>query len=350
MRKWLIIQFKQIGDVILTTHLPREIKKLFPNAEIDFLTFDMNRPLLTHNQNINNVISVTDNGSITDTISSVYKIRKNRYDVIIDTQNTPRSIYYVIFSGAKYKVGYDKSSRKSCYSTIVSGSAPYAGLIKLNMLQPFDESFDLAKYDCRPEVFFTDSDMHSMTEKVESVGLDITKPFVTISPTHKKDTRRWRFSHFMDTACWIANEYGLQVLLTYGPGEKDYIDDNLNDYKEDVAVSDKIIVAPQFSMTEFAALLSKASVHIGNDSAPHHLAVSQKTPTFIIVGSTSAGWIHPDKIHTYINLGMDCQPCGKSTCRISEEIPCLKDLTFDMIKCDLEKFLTDNKMELANAE
>ncbi|PLX66162.1 MAG: hypothetical protein C0603_12160 [Denitrovibrio sp.] len=346
MHKWLIIQFKQIGDVVLTTHLPREIKTLFPNAEIDFLTFEINQQLLSNNPNINNVYTVSSNGGITETISSVWNIRRNKYDVIIDTQNTPRSLYHVIFSRAKYKVGYDKSSRQSFYNNIVSSSAVYAGQIKLNMLKPFDPNFDLSNYDCRPEVFYKESDTQSMRDKVKSVGLDITKPFITISPTHKRDTRRWKFEYFMDTACWLTKTYSFQILLTYGPGEKEYIDNNLNKYKENVDLSDNIIVAPEFSMVEFAAVLSAASMHIGNDSAPHHLAVSQKTPTFIIIGSTSTGWIHPDKIHTSVNLGIDCQPCGRSICNISEDIPCMNDLTFEIIKKDLENFIEDNSINI----
>jgi len=339
MKKWLIIQFKQIGDVILTTNLPREIRTIYPNVQVDFLTFAVNKPLLINNPNIKDVYTVSPNGGIKETLLSVLKIRKNKYDVILDTQNTPRSMYYVIFGGAKNTVGYEKSSRKSTYKTIVSGDGSYAGLIKLNMLQPFDTDFSQEKYNCRSEVFFTASDSVSAVSKVAEAGLDMSKSFVTMSPTHKKDTRRWKINHFLDTANWLAKEKDLQVLLTYGPGEKDYITENMKNYSG--VIDEKIILAPDMTMLEFAAILSQARMHIGNDSAPHHLAVSQKTPTFIIIGSTAKGWIHPDKIHTYVNLGMDCQPCRSSKCKISEDIPCLKDLTFEMIRPQLEQFIKD---------
>ena len=340
MKKWLIIQFKQIGDVILTTHLPREIKKLYPDAEVDFLTFDINRALLINNPNIKNVYTVSPKNGIFSTLKSVLTIRKNRYDVILDTQNTPRSMYYILFGGAKRTVGLAKSKRKKAYTELVPTEGHYAGIRKLNMLRPFDKDFSLEKYDCRGEVFFTPQDMTSALLKVMGAGLDMEKPYVTMSPTHKKATRRWKMRHFLDTANWLASEKGFQVLLTFGPGEMEYITESMNEYSG--VINEKIILAPNMTMTEFAAVLSQAKMHIGNDSAPHHLAVSQKTPTFIVIGSSSKSWVHPDEMHTYRNLGMECQPCGKDTCIISEDIPCLNDLTFEMIRPDLEDFIQKN--------
>lgn len=340
MKKWLIIQFKQIGDVILTTHLPREIKKLYPDAEVDFLTFEINKQLLIHNPNIRNVLTVSPKGGNIETFRSVLKVRKNKYDVILDTQNTPRSMYYVIFGGAKKAVGYKRSKRKKLYDYLVEDKGRFIGIRKLNMLQPFDKDFDTEKYDCRGEVFFTDSDATSAIIKTSETGIDVSKPYVTLSPTHKKDTRRWKIEHFLDTANWLASEKGFQVLLTYGPGEKEYITENMKEYSGEI--NKNIFLAPDMTMTEFAALLSHAKLHIGNDSAPHHLAVSQKTPTFIIIGSSAKSWVHPADMHTYKNLGMECQPCRSNTCKISDDIPCMRDLTFEMIKPDLEEFISNN--------
>jgi heptosyltransferase-2/heptosyltransferase-3 len=340
MKKWLVIQFKQIGDVILTTHLPREIKRLYPDAEVDFLTFDINRSLLINNPNIKRVYTVSPKNGIFSTLKSVLTIRKNRYDVILDTQNTPRSMYYILFGGAKVTVGFEKSKRKKAYAELVKAEGSYAGIRKLNMLKPFDADFSYDKYDCRAEVFFTPQDITSAFLKVTGIGIDMEQPYITMSPTHKKNTRRWKMRHFLDTANWLAEEKGFQVLLTYGPGEKDYITEGMKEYSGEI--NQKIIIAPPLTMPEFAAILSQAKMHIGNDSAPHHLAVSQKTPTFVVIGSSPKSWVHPDEMHTYRNLGMECQPCGKDTCAISDDIPCLNDLTFEMIKPDLEDFIQKN--------
>ncbi|ADD68658.1 glycosyl transferase family 9 [Denitrovibrio acetiphilus DSM 12809] len=340
MKKWLIIQFKQIGDVILTTQLPREIRKLYPQAEVDFLTFSMNKDLLTYNPNIRNVLTVPSGSGFISTIRSALAVRNGHYDVILDTQNTPRSMYSVLFSGAEYKVGFRKSKRRFAYNTFVSSKGAYAGLIKLNMLKSFDTAFSADKYDCSPEVFYTQADKVSMVQKAMACGLKLDKPYITMAPTHKKVTRRWKLKHFADTANWLAETKDLQVVLTYGPGERDYITSGL----EGMRLHRNIIVAPPLTLLELAALMSGAEMHIGNDSAPHHMAVSQKTPTFVVIGSTSSGWVHPHKRHTYINLGLDCQPCRSSICRISDEIPCMNDLTFEMIKPELDKFISENKI------
>ncbi len=95
---------------------------------------------------------------------------------------------------------------------------------------------------------------------------------------------------------------------------------------------------PELNMSDFIALIGQAKLHIGNDSAPHHIATAQSAPTFVVLGSSNSGWVYGSKEHSFAMLGLDCQPCGKkSSCRISDDIPCMNDLSFDMIKDDLEK-------------
>ena len=52
----LVIMLRRIGDVILTTPAVRALKKLYPKAEIDFLTEAPNHEVLEGNPHIRQVI------------------------------------------------------------------------------------------------------------------------------------------------------------------------------------------------------------------------------------------------------------------------------------------------------
>ena len=53
MNRILIIQTAFIGDVILSTPVVSELKRLYPNAKIDILVRKGNESLLANNQKIN---------------------------------------------------------------------------------------------------------------------------------------------------------------------------------------------------------------------------------------------------------------------------------------------------------
>ena len=55
-KKILIIRFSSLGDLVLTTPIFREMKRVFPNAEITLLTSDGDGSVLNNNPHIDNFI------------------------------------------------------------------------------------------------------------------------------------------------------------------------------------------------------------------------------------------------------------------------------------------------------
>ncbi|QAR33569.1 lipopolysaccharide heptosyltransferase family protein [Geovibrio thiophilus] len=333
--KFLLIQLYQTGDVVLTTHIPREIKKIYPDSEIDFLTFQANKPVLENSQYLRNIITTDRKSGLKGFLKSIIQIRRNRYDAVLDFMNNPRTALMSFFSGAEKTVGYATSRRKRFYNTLAPRLGGRPGETKLSLLAPFINDFRPENHNTRPELFTSDSADIKAAEVLHSFGIKDSDFIVTMSPTHKRDTRRWKIRHFMDTAVFLTGKYNAKVILTYGPGEKEYILNNVPMMPENV------FLMPQLSLGEFTALIKRAKLHIGNDSAPHHIATAFKIPTFIIIGSSHTSWVFNSPEHTYITKGLDCQPCGKSVCAKGEEIPCMENLTADDIMPALERFINN---------
>lgn len=335
--KILVIQLYQTGDVVLSTHIPREIKKI-TDADVDFLTFEVNRPVLENNPFISEILTINRKDGFLKFLSFINSIRKRRYDAVIDLHNNPRSAYITFLSGAEKRITYFETKRKMFYNCLPERLRGRAGQIKLSLLQPFTENFRLEDFEYKPQIFPSMQSQERIDKLLRDKGIAEDDFFVTISPTHKRATRRWRFEHFLDTALYLAENYGAKIMLTYGPGEKEHIAGNAPE------MHDNIFLMPELNLADFIALIGKAKLHIGNDSAPHHIATAQNVPTFIILGSSNKGWVYGSPDHTSAELGLDCQPCGKAECRISPEIPCMKDLSFDMIKDRLDQFISGNSI------
>jgi heptosyltransferase III len=86
-------------------------------------------------------------------------------------------------------------------------------------------------------------------------------------------------------------------------------------------------LAGRTSLPELAALLAEATVVVGPDSGPLHLAVAVGTPTVHLFGPASAarfGPWGPAGKHRVVNLGLPCSPCGRLDWPAAEDHPCVR--------------------------
>ena len=56
LQQSLVIQHKMIGDVLVSSLICTNLKKAYPNAQIDYLVNDNTIPVLDGNSNIDNII------------------------------------------------------------------------------------------------------------------------------------------------------------------------------------------------------------------------------------------------------------------------------------------------------
>ena len=332
----LIIQFHQIGDIILTTPVFKALKKCDEQCIVDFLTFSEFKSLLIHNPNINNVYCINRDTGPVNFFKTICKLNKNDYFALFDFQNNPRSLYFSLLIKANKKVAFSDSRRRFFYNTLYKREEGYPGEVKLKVIKKFLRSIniELTMYDFKPEIFYTNRENKYIKELFKKWGIKNSDFVVTISPTHKRVTRRWPLNHFLETAEYLRKEYNAKVIFTCAPDEYDYLK-NID--------RSCFYVIPALNLLQFTALISKAHLHIGNDSAPHHIATSMSIPTFIILGATGHNWCYPSDKHNYIRANLSCQPCHKKYCIYSNNnIPCLNTLTFEKIRDSLNTFISKN--------
>src|SRR5690606_28486591 len=79
--KVLVIQQKMIGDVLVSTVIAQNLKRQFPNAQVDYLIEPFTQAVVENNPYIDNIILFDKTENI---FSYALKIRKIQYDVVID--------------------------------------------------------------------------------------------------------------------------------------------------------------------------------------------------------------------------------------------------------------------------
>jgi heptosyltransferase-2 len=100
IRKILIIQLGDIGDVVWALPAFWAVKNTFPQANVSVLTRKPNGDLLLDDSHVDNVFQIGKQTVWQDMQLSI-KLRRKRFDLIFDLRADDRGAYTSFFVGAK---------------------------------------------------------------------------------------------------------------------------------------------------------------------------------------------------------------------------------------------------------
>jgi len=323
IKKILVVQFYQIGDVLLTTPLIRALKNEFPDAEIHFCANKLPSKLLENNPYISKIIiNPAKSNEIIKSLKFYLSLKKENYDLVIDTLGTNGTAILSYLTAAKFRFGWDLRIRKMFYNIVIPrvGNC-YSAKAKLEMMKVFSWN----EYDSTPEIFLTEKDYQKVNQFWKENNFTEEDFIVVVSPFSRREARRWKLEYFAELCDLLVEKYNAKVILQYGPGEESYIADIIKRLKKQVYLD------PKTNLRELAALLQKSSLFIGNDNGPKHIAVAVGTPTITIYGPTNPINWQPEDTKKHFSLQDENLPCIKCGARIcpkdgSDKMKCMKNI------------------------
>jgi len=277
--KILIIQLRQLGDILLTTPVIRAIKDQIPEAQVDFMTYPMGRLIIPGNSLIRRHVIAPQEG-VVSALAFARDLRRERYDVVFDFMATPRSAVIARLTPAAERIAFQTSRSGLFTHTIPRGkSEEYIVREKFRLLKPIGVSSG----DVRLMLPVEDSDFSVARSFFKShPDLSVSKFRVVLSPTHRRAERRWPMERWAELAVWLEKSKNAKVIWIWGPGEEQEIDDVI---KLSGGVGVK---SPNTTFRELAALIKESHLFIGNSNGPSHVAVAMDTPSIQLHGPTSA--------------------------------------------------------------
>ncbi len=252
------------------------------------------------------------------------RVAAERFDLVVDLQQTPRCRWVVFFSKAPVRLTRTPPwYTRWLYTDWVEPEKAYASAMKAAVLSPLGIVWNGE----RPCIRLSDQELDAARHYLASLGLQPGQTLVTVDPTHRRETRRWPAAFYAQLLASAARERpGARFQLLFGPGEETVAAEiaGLSGDAPHLLPAGRLL-----SLREMAACIAVSRMLLGNCSAPRHMAVAVGTPTLTIQGATSSGWVFPAPEHGYVASGIACRPCNKNTCDIG--IPCLTGLTPDMV-------------------
>ncbi len=296
--KVLIIQFRPVGDVLLTAPVARYLKKKFSNIKISYLLYEHFYPLLQNDPHIDEILLLSKGSKkgvinfikyILNRKNIIKKIRKEKYDIILDYIGMPTSAIISYLSGVKIRVGYDKlSGRKWLYNI----KAPYDDVPKYTVLRKYDLLIPLGTGEdpiIDTKLYLSEDDKEYASEYFRKNGLNGNFNIV-FSPESPRDFKRWSFNCYKDLGKLLVEKYKANILIIHGPGERDYCSRLCRE------IGSGSILLPETTILQAAALIEKSDLAVLNCGGMKHISVAVGTPSITIFGKTSPLNWHPPEL------------------------------------------------------
>lgn len=340
VRRILICQLRQIGDVLLSTAAIGLLQRRFPHAAIDVLTEKKCVPMLENNPDVSRVWAI-DKKRLTNLLKEMafyWQVARQGYDIVIDFQQLPRCRWVVGLSRAPVRLSYTPQWYNTwLFTHTIKPLEGYSAMAKASVLRPLGIEWQGEK----PRLYLTDEERQFAADYMSRYGVTDAHRLVTVDPTHRRATRRWPARHYGALLARAAEACpDMRFMLLYGPGERDEAAAvrEACSHPEAVILPDEII-----SLRQMAACIERAHLHLGNCSSPRHIAVAVDTPSFTILGATSPAWTFPSAEHTQIQSGMACQPCNQNSCAAG--YACLEGLEPDTVWKAVQQHMHDCGLE-----
>lgn len=261
--KILIICFDNIGDTVFCSLLPREIKKQYPQASIDFLCKPYSKPVVEFMDGINDIFCIkpywakkkSDKGRWIEFLRLFISLRKNDYDIVINTSKAWRPSLFSRLIGIKRVIGFDfdknstfltDSVKKYSYNTPVMNSIS-------SLLTPLDINVIEKHYS-----------LSTNSERKIKESFIILHPFAG-DPSRCAPLELWKEAAEQFRGKYKVLWFGTPTELDKirGLGEDDYFSDELSGG----------------DFTNSVKLMVGSSLFVGHDSGPMHIAASLRIPT-----------------------------------------------------------------------
>ena len=281
VKKILILQYKPFGDILLNTGYLPFLKEKFPDAEIHFMVKRPYDQALSNNPFIDKLIAFTDKkkgiGYLLNRFKLVRMIRRNKYDMIIDQLRDTGSAIFTLFSGAKYRLGFQKKRFNYVYNiNPPMGEKRYYSKMKFDLFKPIG----IEEQD--HELFFHIEDSSlDFIDKWPTENKITAKEFIIIAPGSPIEKKKWLPENYALIADMIQSDLKIKIIFAGSPKELDDIEDVSS------TMSTDILIATKTTLNHAGALLKRSKLLICNDGGLNHLSIAVKTPSLSIFGSTN---------------------------------------------------------------
>lgn len=365
-RRILVPRLDEIGDVVLTTPLLRELRRGVPRARITLVVKPEIVNLVETCPHVDEVIPysgflVGHPWKLLRALNAVRAFQFARRDLggrTFDTAIVPRfdadpsgSVAIAFFCGARLRVGYtehvtpEKRRANRGRDRFLTHAFSATGV-----KHEVERYLDLLRFlgleveDDRLEIHVTGEDRSWADREFADHRVASGDPLVAIAPGAGHRRRAWPVGRFGALAEQLLADHQLRPLLIGGPG-----DESLAAAIARRVGPSAIDVVGRATLRQTAALLERCRLFVGNDAGPMHLAVATGIPVVeISCHAENSSPMHansPDRFgpwrvpHRVVRPETQVPPCGDGC--DSPDAHCIEANQLEAVRDSVDELVED---------
>ena len=327
MKNILVIKLRYIGDVLLATPVLRTLRDRFPHARLTMAVNEGTEDVLKWNPDLDEVL-VVNRGGLVQQIRFLREVRRRQFDCVIDLTDGDRSAMLSRLSGAPVRIGFNEERR-------------WRGLLYTSVAQTRSDVIHRMERDLEavrilgiepkasPLVLHTShQDEEDATRLLGGAGMgaDSPNPLVMLHPGARYWFKAWPAERFATLADRLTDAYGCRVLVGGDANDRE-----MAHAIRARARSAPALLAGHTTLLQFAAVLKRCALFVGNDNGPMHMAAALGTPVVGLFGpSDPSVWGPRGRNVEVLYKGLDCRRCFHPTCTRGDQ-NCMRLITVDEV-------------------
>lgn len=316
-RNILVIDFGQLGDVVMSLPALRAIRERFPFAQITVAVGKPGKELLSLTGYANEILEV-DRVALRDgptlisigrILKFVAQVRKAKFDFVIDLHSYYETNLLGFLSGAPHRLYSRRSTNRSLDFLANFKPRPVQESEKTHLV---DRYLDVVKplgiqnAPRTPVLKTSTADVSSVDALLKKEHAQSGELLAGIFPGAGNSSRLWPLEHFAELADHLRRNDRVRIIVFAGPEERQMVPEMRKLFPAGTILFDRLTI-PQL-----AAALARLTLFVSNDTGPVHIAAAVGTPVIVIMD-------RPDP-HCFTPIGDQHRPVyGSSIANISVE-------------------------------
>ena len=288
----LIVKLGSIGDIVHTLPSLAAIRAGLPDAEISWVVERNCRKILEDNPLLDRLIEVDTKALRRGLMSGetlraprqqLRRLRASAFDVALDFQGLLKSSLIARLSGAHRIFGYTRPGLREPASAFLLSEkvdVPSQTHVIRKGLQLVSGALGIPVPNNPAEFKFPIAVSKDEEMEAQRAAEHTSGNYAILNPGGGWPTKLWSPERFGKLADALWAHYGLESLVTYGPGESELAAAVLRSSE-----SGRTRVV-DVSLKAFYGLARSSKVYVGGDTGPTHIAVAAGTPIVGLFGPT----------------------------------------------------------------
>ncbi|MDR9826397.1 lipopolysaccharide heptosyltransferase II [Vibrio sp. FNV 38] len=344
MKKILVVGPSWVGDMVMSQGLYIELKKQYPDAQIDVLAPAWCKPILERMAQVNKALEMP-LGHGQFSLKTRYllgkSLRKNQYDIAFTLPNSAKSALIPWFAKIPVRIGWKGEMRFGLLNDIRTNKKAFQFMLEryVALAHPKNEmtgsgclgALETLPY---PKLELSSS---SLNRTLEKFGLNQQRPVLGLCPGAEfGPAKRWPEQHFAMVANTMI-EKGYQVWL-FGSAKDNEVTSTIVNSVDENCRSHCTNLAGKTNLIEAIDLIGAAKTVVSNDSGLMHVSAAVGCNVVALYGSSSPKYTPPLTAKLAIlNTDIDCRPCFQRICP-KQHMNCLVQLEPQRAIREIERF------------